>query len=69
MKIFKSNDIDVARIEFCCGDMAEDILLGKVKTHRWTDHPLVFSVGDYRLSHCGHCGAKIEGERFDLTSP
>jgi hypothetical protein len=55
----------VTKIEFCCDKMAEDILLGVVKTSEWTDHPLVFRAGDYRLSHCGHCGAKIEGECFE----
>ena len=64
MKIYKSNDIDVKAIEFCCRDMATDILFGKVKTSPWTDHPLRFRVGDYQLTHCGHCGAKIEGELF-----
>ena len=55
----------VTKIEFCCDQMAEDILFGVVKTSKWTDHPLVFKVGDYCLSHCGHCGAKIEGECFE----
>jgi len=62
----------VTKIEFCCHDMAEDILLGKVTTRPWTDHALGFWVKDksgngYRLSHCGHCGAKIEGELFDTS--
>ena len=60
----------VTKIVFCCDNMAEDILFGKVSTRPWTDHPLIFSVKDshnqdYRLTHCGHCGAKIEGECFD----
>ena len=60
----------VTKIEFCCGDMAKDILLGVVTTRPWTDHALGFWVRDdgkwngYRLSHCGHCGAKIQGEVF-----
>lgn len=61
MKVYKLGDFDVARIDFCCGTMAQDILSGVVKTGPWTDHPLYFEVGDYPLSHCGHCGAKIEG--------
>lgn len=63
MKVYKKG-IGVTAIIFCCENMAMDILLNKVKTSHWTDHPLVFRVGDYRLSHCGHCGAKIEGEKF-----
>ncbi len=54
----------VTKIEFCCDSMAEDILHGVVKTKPWTDHPLVFFVNDYKLSHCGHCGAKVEGACF-----
>lgn len=61
MKVYKKNGFDVDKIEFCCSAMAEDVLLGVVKTKGWTDHPLFFYVGDYQLSHCGHCGAKIEG--------
>lgn len=63
----------VTKIEFCCDKMAEDILFGVVTTRAWTDHPLGFYVkdddkwGGYRLSHCGHCGAKIEGECHDET--
>jgi hypothetical protein len=64
MKVFKADDFDVCAIEFCCKHMAEDILFGRVKTTPWTDHPLYFSAGNYRLSHCGHCGAKIAGEEF-----
>jgi hypothetical protein len=64
MKIYKSDDVDVKAIIFCCKYMAEDILFGVVKTNHWTDHPLNFYVGNYELSHCGHCGAKIEGEIF-----
>lgn len=71
MKIFRAAGqsekyglFGVTGIEFCCGRMAEDVLFGKVTTAHWTDHPLVFSVGDYRIKHCGHCGAKIEGELY-----
>ena len=64
MKVFKRDRIGVARIEFCCNEMAEDIPLRRVITNQWTDHALAFRVGDYWLSHCGHCGAKIEGELF-----
>lgn len=67
MKIYVHGSFNgVTKIEFCCDNMAEDILLHRVKTTPWTDHPLHFTVGDYRLSHCGHCGAKIEGECFPL---
>ena len=54
----------VTGIEFCCGAMAEDILFGRVKTTPWTDHPLIFSVGDYQIKHCGHCGEKIDDEAY-----
>jgi len=64
MRIYKATDFDVCRIDFCCKDMAKDILLGQVTTTTWTDHPLKFRAGNYILSHCGHCGAKIEGELF-----
>jgi len=71
MKIYRSFRQDskyglfgVTGIDFCCGAMAEDILFGRVKTRQWTDHPLYFDVKDYQLSHCGHCGAKIEGEVY-----
>lgn len=68
MKVFVHGPYNgVTKIEFCCDDMAEDILLGIVKTRKWTDHPLQFFAGDYRLSHCGHCGAKIEGECVQTT--
>lgn len=63
MKVYVSGSFNgVKKIEFCCDDMAEDILFGRVKTRKWTDYTLGFWAGDYRLSHCGHCGAKIEGE-------
>lgn len=66
MKIYVHGPFNgVTKIEFCCDEMAKDILLRKVKTRPWTDNALGFWVGDYRLSHCGHCGAKIEGEIFD----
>lgn len=60
----------VTKIEFCCDEMSRDILLGKITTQPWTDHPLSFWVRDrddngYKLSHCGHCGAKIKGELFE----
>ena len=64
----------VSRIEFCCGEMAEDILKGVVRTHPWTDRALGFWVknqaGDqyqdnYRLSHCPHCGVEIQGGILD----
>ena len=71
MKVYRSKGqnsphgiFGVTGIEFCCGAMAEDILFGRVKTSHWTDHPLYFRAGDYPLSHCGHCGAKIEGELY-----
>lgn len=71
MKVYRSVGQDsphglygVTGIDFCCWKMSEDILFGKVKTKVWTDHPLYFSVNDYVLSHCGHCGAKIEGEVY-----
>ena len=74
MKVYKSQScsqgISVCRIDFCCRDMAEDILLRRIHTYRWTDHPLPFVVpsndegDDYRIKHCGHCGAKIDGEVF-----
>lgn len=64
MKIYKADDFAVCRIDFCCSRMAQDILLGVVTTKHWTDHGLPFFVGDYQLSHCGHCGAKIQGEVF-----
>jgi hypothetical protein len=64
MKIYKADDTDVCRIDFCCQYMARDILFGVVTTSHWTDHPLHFNAGDYGLSHCGHCGAKIVGEVF-----
>ncbi len=60
MKIYKKGDFEVSKIKFCCRWMAEDILLGVVTTRHWTDHPLSFYAGDYRLSHCGHCGAGIK---------
>lgn len=71
MKIYKSNCFDVRRIDFCCSDMAKDVLFGVVKTDHWTDHPLMFYVSrdlpgeKYYLTNCGHCGAKIEGELFN----
>jgi len=65
MKVFKNGSFNVVKIEFCCPKMAEDILLGTVKTRPWTDHPLPFFIGDYKLDHCGHCGAKIEGSVQD----
>lgn len=71
MKIYRSHGqhikyglFGVTGIDFCCGQMAEDILFRRVKTDPWTDHPLCFRAGEYRLSHCGHCGAKIEGEVY-----
>jgi len=64
MKIYKATGFDVCRIDFCCKGMAEDILLRRVRTGPWTDHGLCFYAGSYQLSHCGHCGAKIEGEVF-----
>jgi hypothetical protein len=64
MRIFKKDQTGVVSIEFCCNDMAEDILSGVIKTSPWTTNALVFRVGDYKLSHCGHCGAKIEDELF-----
>ena len=60
MIIYKSDDVNVSRIDFCCSEMASDILLGKVKTNHWTDHDLAFYVGDYRIDHCPQCGAEIK---------
>ena len=74
MKVYikiKNGCHNVSKIEFCCGKMAEDILLGNVKTSTWTDHPLNFWIKDdngnllYRLSHCGHCGAEIKGGEIE----
>lgn len=68
MKVYvKGHANKVTKIEFCCSAMAEDILFGIVKTKPWTDHPLCFYIYDYQLSHCGHCGAKIEGAILDET--
>jgi hypothetical protein len=64
MIIHKADDFDVCRIDFCCKYMAEDILFGRVKTNPWTDHGLCFYAGSYTIKHCGHCGAKIVGEKF-----
>lgn len=76
MKIYRSYGqhtkhglFGVTGIDFCCDKMADDVLFGKVTTRPWTDHPLNFYVKDktnngYHLSHCGHCGAKIEGEIY-----
>lgn len=71
MKIYRSHGqftkhglFGVTGIDFCCGAMAEDILFGVVSTSHWTGHPLCFKAGVYKLSHCGHCGAKIEGEVY-----
>jgi len=56
---------NVSAIEFCCKDMAEDILLQRVITTPWTDHDLNFfitpTVGKfYRIQHCPHCGTSIK---------
>jgi hypothetical protein len=65
MIIYKSNSIDVTRIDFCCETMAKNILLGSYTTCPWTDHPLVFHINNintayFPLRHCPNCGAKIE---------
>jgi hypothetical protein len=67
MKIYTHGPYNgVTKIEFCCDKIAEDVLLGRVGTRPWTDHPLVFWTKDgYRLLHCPSCGAKIEGECHD----
>ena len=65
MKVFKRSDYDIAKIEFCCGAMSCDILLGRIATRQWTDHPLVFFVGDFKIECCPHCGAKIDGNALE----
>ncbi len=66
MKIFTTGSFNkVKKIEFCCSKLAEDILLRRVRTNPWTDHPLHFwalgADGNFLpLAHCPHCGAKIE---------
>jgi len=72
MKVYVATDgpsYEVKEIKFCCGEMAEDILFGRVKTAR-IGRPLYFYVkgakGErYDLTYCGHCGAKIEEVYFD----
>jgi len=71
MKVFVHGPYNsVSKIEFCCSEIAEDILLGRIKTTPWTDHPLVFRIitgmpHDFPLKHCPHCGAKIRGGIID----
>jgi len=60
MKIYKSDAFEVSGIDFCCKRMAEDVLLGAIKTIPWTDHGLCFKLGEQSIAHCPSCGAKIE---------
>lgn len=60
MKIYKSTDFDVSGVDFCCKRMAEDVLLGAIKTTPWTDHGLCFKIGERSIAYCPNCGAKIE---------
>jgi len=65
MKVFKKGDFDVTKVEFCCREMAEDVLLGRTTAGQWTDHPIQFFYGkshEIHLTHCFHCGAKIDGD-------
>lgn len=63
MKVFVHGPYNgVKRIEFCCDEMAKDILLGEIKTKPWTDHPLGFWLWEHRILHCPSCGAEVQGE-------
>ncbi len=65
MKVFKKGDFEVTKIEFCCREMAEDVLLGRTTASQWTDHPLRFFHGngkEIQLDYCFHCGARIDGD-------
>jgi hypothetical protein len=63
MKIYVHNKYKkITRIEFCCDIMSHAIICGEIQISRDDRNYLVFKVGDYRLSHCGHCGAKIESD-------
>jgi len=67
MKVYVATDgpsYEVKEIKFCCGEMAEDILFGRVKVTPWTDH-LNFYVKDAKDNCCSldyrpHCGSKME---------
>jgi hypothetical protein len=61
MKVYKTGSFKVSKIEFCCSRMAESVLLHKISTNTWTDHPLVFFYNDLILYYCPYCGKKIEG--------
>ena len=63
MKVFVTGPYNiVTKIEFCCGCMSKDVLLGEIKTRPWTDHPLSFYIGDKRIAFCPHCGSEIDGD-------
>lgn len=50
----------IKKIVFCCSEMAESILLHRIKAKHWTDHCPRFFIGDFALNNCPHCGAEIE---------
>jgi hypothetical protein len=64
MIIYKSNSVEVKKIDFCCETMARNVLLGIIKPYTWTDHPLIFYINDennhFSIRHCPNCGSKIE---------
>lgn len=62
MKVYKTADFVVSGIDFCCKQMAEELLVGKITTIHWADHPLRFRINGYPIAHCPHCGARIETE-------
>lgn len=64
MIIYRENN-SVRSIKFCCGEMAEAILLRNIRVHPWTDYPLTFfmwSCEDEMMSinACPFCGGLIE---------
>lgn len=64
MIIYRENN-SVKSIKFCCGDMAEAILLRHIRIRPWTDYSLTFfmqSCEDEKMSinACPFCGSLIE---------
>ena len=66
MLIYQDLKYRVKRIEFCCGEMSNAILLRTIITTSWTDHSPRFFIntGDNRivLNNCPFCGCKIKSE-------
>jgi len=59
----------VKSIQFCCGKMAQAVLLRKIQTCAWTEHSLVFFVQtcdgeNVIINACPFCGSLIEEDEW-----